>query len=257
MSIKLNSLLKPGLFFPKKHIFLISHMRANTSLFGHLLGSSDEVSGYYEMHIGYYSWKSLIRQKLLYHSMHPSEPVTKYYFDKILHSEHRIRDEIINHKNFEFIFMLREPERTVKSICKLYQGLDPKHELATGTGASQYYMERVYDIGKLFDKINDKRNCCYLDAECLISKTDESLAFLTEKMNFNKKLSSEYKRFQLTGEKRFGDSSSNINSGHIVSSNKDKYKDINIDDRLLEKCEQVYHEVRNNLVNNCYYSLVK
>jgi len=45
-------------------------MRANTSLFGHILGSSPEINGYYEMHISYYSWKSLIRQKLIYLENH-------------------------------------------------------------------------------------------------------------------------------------------------------------------------------------------
>lgn len=257
MTIKVNALLKPTLFFPKKHIFLISHMRANTSLFGHLLGSADEVSGYYEMHIGYYSWKSLIRQKLLYHSIHPSEPVTKYYFDKVLHSEHHISEEIINHKNFKYIFMLREPEMTIKSICKLYQKVDPNHEFVTVSGAAKYYIDRVNDIRSMFDAINNKNNCCYLDAECLITKTEESLVFLTEQMEFNKKLSSEYKQFELTGKKKFGDSSSNINSGRIVSSNEDKYKDIIIGEDLLEQCEKVYSEVKNHLVANCQYSLIK
>ena len=34
-----------------QHIFLLSHMRANTSLISHILGSHPQISGYYEMHL--------------------------------------------------------------------------------------------------------------------------------------------------------------------------------------------------------------
>jgi len=33
-------------------------------LLSHIFGSNPEVEGYYELHMGYYSWKSLLRQKL-------------------------------------------------------------------------------------------------------------------------------------------------------------------------------------------------
>jgi len=34
-------------------IFLLSYMRAFTSLAGHILGSHPRINGYYEMHISY------------------------------------------------------------------------------------------------------------------------------------------------------------------------------------------------------------
>ena len=34
-------------------IFLLSHMRAFTSLAGHILGSHPQINGYFEMHISY------------------------------------------------------------------------------------------------------------------------------------------------------------------------------------------------------------
>ncbi|MCE0493273.1 hypothetical protein [Vibrio salinus] len=248
---------KPLILIPSKHIFLISHMRANTSLFGHLIGSSNEVSGYYEMHIGYYSWKSLYRQKLLYHSIHKKEPVTKYYFDKILHSEHEINIELVNNYNFNIIFMLREPERTIKSICKLYRRVDSKNKLSSVEGAADYYINRLLDIELFADKIDDYQRCVYLDAECLINNTDESLFFLKETLNLKEKLSSEYKQFELTGKKKFGDSSLNINAGHVIHPDKNKYGDIIIDPNLTKKCEDVYFNVRNKLVNKCQYHLIK
>jgi hypothetical protein len=38
---------------PYARIFLLSHMRAFTSLAGHILGSHPQINGYYEMHISY------------------------------------------------------------------------------------------------------------------------------------------------------------------------------------------------------------
>jgi hypothetical protein len=43
-------------------IFLLSHMRAFTSLAGHILGSHPQVNGYYEMHISYEDAFALDRQ---------------------------------------------------------------------------------------------------------------------------------------------------------------------------------------------------
>ena len=43
-------------------IFLLSHMRAYTSLAGHILGSHPEINGYYEMHISYENPVALDRQ---------------------------------------------------------------------------------------------------------------------------------------------------------------------------------------------------
>ncbi len=66
MSLLGALITNPPLVLQHRNIFLLSHMRANTSLFGHLMGSHPEVEGYYEMHIGYHSWRSLWRQKLLH-----------------------------------------------------------------------------------------------------------------------------------------------------------------------------------------------
>ena len=60
----------PSILRSYQPLLLISHMRANTSLMGHILGASPEIEGYYELHIGYHSWRSLLRQKLVYFDQH-------------------------------------------------------------------------------------------------------------------------------------------------------------------------------------------
>ncbi len=93
-----------AILLPKRHIFLLSHMRAYTSLFGHIMGSNPAICGYYEMHIGYYSWKSLIRQKLLYFENEEAKPGFSCMFDKVLHNEHSVALKILNGRRIKTIF---------------------------------------------------------------------------------------------------------------------------------------------------------
>ncbi|MBM4190547.1 MAG: hypothetical protein FJ210_07540, partial [Betaproteobacteria bacterium] len=44
----------------------MSHMRAFTSLAGHILGSHPQINGYYEMHISYADAAALDRQLALF-----------------------------------------------------------------------------------------------------------------------------------------------------------------------------------------------
>ena len=48
---------------PYARIFLLSHMRAFTSLAGHILGSHPQINGYYEMHLSYEDAAALDRQR--------------------------------------------------------------------------------------------------------------------------------------------------------------------------------------------------
>lgn len=249
-NMMLNTMVHPGVLIPRQHILLVSHMRANTSLFGHIIGSSPEISGYYEMHIGYYSWKSLIRQKLLFHEDHPGTKSTRYYFDKVLHNEHDILVPVLNRSNCKYIFMLKKPERTIKSICNLYKKIEPEHEFSTVTGATNYYIDRVEGMRDILIECKDKSRCYYLDAESIINDTTDTLKDLSDWLNLKTPLSPEYKKFNFTGVEKFGDTSPTISHGK-VSSNKESYEDIVIDETLLEKAELVYNDVRESIMSAC------
>ena len=138
-------------------IIMLSHMRANTSLFGHILGNNPEINGYYEMHIGYYSWKSLIRQKLKYLEEHQFKKGSKYIFDKVLHNEHAVNCGMLIEQNAKIIISLRSPEETIPSIIKLYQEkVDPKHEFARFSGAADYYKQRLATLNDYSEQLKGK-----------------------------------------------------------------------------------------------------
>ena len=197
-----------------RHIYLLSHMRANTSVLGHVLGSHPEIEGYYELHIGYYSWKSKFRQKLKYFSDHRRKGTARYLFDKVLHNEHQFNMEVVNREKDIVIISLREPHSTIKSIMKLYDSIDPNHEFNSIQGATKYYIERLKHLEQF--AVANKGMYYYFNADDLTAQPDETLKTLTGWLGLSSKLSKTYQKFKKTGAQGAGDSSENMEKGEIV-----------------------------------------
>lgn len=248
----LNLLAQPRSLRHYPQIFLLSHMRANTSLFGHIMGSHPQIEGYYEMHIGYYSWKSRFRQKMLLFSEHKPKPAGRYIFDKVLHSEHHIDAAFLSAKDAKVFFSLRSPLQTIPSIVRLYEGIEPQHEFCNPDFAARYYCSRVADLVKTAS--NSGSRYCYLDAQCLRENTGETLASISDWLELSTNLVPSYKVQTKTGEAKAGDHSSNLLQGKIVSSISD-YADIVLDVELLTKANIAYESARKQLVDNAELSI--
>ncbi|MEW6677488.1 MAG: hypothetical protein AB1421_06165 [Pseudomonadota bacterium] len=229
-----------------RNIFLFSHMRANTSLFGHILGSHPDIEGYYEMHIGYYSWKSLWRQKLLYLENHALKPTSRFFFDKLLHDYCVVAPEILARPGTRCIFMLRRPGKTIPSIVGLYRKNQPEHEFAQVEGAAAYYMARVGELAHLAKTM--PHGFYYLDAEDLIERSTETLQALSDWLGLSQPLTPEYRMFSKTGAPQAGDSSDRIKSGTIHKSQSD-YSDIPLTPEMQAEAEHIYRETRQLLTS--------
>ena len=192
-------------------------MRANTSVFGHIMGSHDEIQGYYEHHIGYYSWRSRIRQQLLHFKNHKPRGKQRYLFDKVLHNEHHVMHEVFNSRD-RVIFSIRCPESTIPSIVRLYTQNQPEHEFATIKGAEKYYVERLKGLIKLSKDFN--KQYFYFNADAVVDNTSQLLSELTNWCCLTSPLSEEYQLFSHSGKTSFGDSSGNIMSGKVIKQNR-------------------------------------
>ncbi len=197
---------------PRKRIILLSHMRANTSVFGHVLGSNPEIEGYYELHIGYYSWKSFFRQKLIYFAEHSPKRSAKYMFDKVLHNEHKVNVDIFNDDDI-FIIMVREPIATISSIQKLFAKVDPQHPYNEYEYAEQYYLSRLEHLIGFSQKL--KGRFYFINATSLTQSPDRVLDALTKVFKLSIPLSKKYQIFKKTGSEGAGDSSQNMQLGEI------------------------------------------
>lgn len=237
---------RPNLLYSRKHIILISHMRANTSLLGHLLGNHSEISGYYEMHIGYYSWKSLIRQKIEFFSTHSDQPSTKYLFDKVLHSEHYVEPNVLKGKNVIPIMSLRNPEDTVPSIIKLYSKVNQDHEFFTVPGAIEYYEKRLDTLLDCARAISG--DYIYIDAEAIKTNTKATLDFLSDEISLGSPIEPTYKSNVKTGQGDSGDHSENLKKGFVSSAQSD-YSYFEWPDGKKEMLINKYNKVREELIS--------
>jgi hypothetical protein len=105
----------------KQHIFLLSHMRANTSLISHILGFHPQINGYYEMHQSYLADNDLNQQQQLYASNHDIKKQSSYLFDKIIHNKYHLLLENLSVKEIKILVSIRSAKLSIKSIVNLFQ----------------------------------------------------------------------------------------------------------------------------------------
>ena len=237
----------PTILNGKKHLFLLSHMRANTSLMGHLLGSHPEINGYYEMHIGYYSRKSLFRQKALYCESHALKPSSTYMFDKVLHNEHEVTDAMLTNSRCHFLISIRAPEYTVPSIVSLYRKAHPEHEFTEPKNAAHYYCQRLETLAAMVKRCTFEY--LYLDADVIKVNPSDTLERLTDYLGLNSPLTSRYEKMHNTGKAKAGDSSSSLMSGEIIQSSLPSVSLEYEREDFLKRCQETYLITRETLAS--------
>lgn len=234
---------------PVQHIFFLSHMRAYSSLFGHIMGSHPQISGYYEMHIGYHSWKSLIRQKMLFFTEEEPKPRHRYMFDKVLHTEHHVANEILESKRTKAIFSLRDPTKTIPSIVKLYSQEDPAHAFTDVAFAARYYIERAQKLASIAAQLDAEY--FYFDAEAVTTQTDQLLNALTQWLNLSPALDSNYSVQKKTSQSRYGDTSETLKSGKIKPVN-GQASTLALAPDVLEEALEAYTLCRESMIARSY-----
>ncbi|MCG5535570.1 hypothetical protein [Ectothiorhodospira mobilis] len=246
---------RPSLLRPAGHLLLFSHMRAKTSLLSHLLGSHPEISGYYEMHIGYYSPRSLLKARLLFHSLHPDAPATRLYFDKILHNRHRVHHRLLNASGVRPIFMLRSPVETLSSIMRLYKGRAHDGHLATEEGALGYYLQRLDGLVDLAGALQ-RDDVLYIDAEALSRDIGAVTQLLSEALGLSMRIPTEYQIMKLSGQVGRGDSSSRILAGKVLPESGESYSG-DLSSGAVSMAESHYDSARKFLLSRASVALTQ
>jgi hypothetical protein len=237
----------PSLMLRHRNIFLFSHMRAHTSLFGHLLGSHPQVEGYYEMHIGYYNWKSLWRQKLRHFAEHDAKPGSRYMFDKVLHNGHEVSLDLLRRPDSHSVMMLRSPEKSIKSLVVLYRSTSPHLPEAPPEGAARYYVGRLNTLADMAQAL--PKRYFYLDAEGLVADTAPTLRALGDWLGLTTPIPTEYQPFSKTGHGHAGDTSARLKSGKVSHEGND-YADIHVPVELIAEATEAYRRQRDVLLQH-------
>ncbi len=229
-------------------IFLLSHMRAYTSLLGHILGSHPEIDGYYEMHRSYAFSTDLERQMRAYMERESLKPGSRYLFDKLLHNDYTLNLTLPELGDARILLALRQPEPTLKSILGLFAKKDADDLYADPAGATTYYVERLHALAA-FSRQQPQRYV-YFDAERVCADTRRLLDDLGRWLQLESPLTEDYRLFSQTGVAGTGDSSPAIATGHVIHPTEDRHPDTALDPALLQQATQAYQSCRQQLVAN-------
>jgi hypothetical protein len=250
MSIKTKTkkllfiLQNPSLLKPKsKYIFMLSHMRSRSSLLSHILGSNEAICGYSELHYSYPKKSSLLKMHVELYQDLSCNLNGKYLFDKLLHNSMVLSDEVINHTNAKLVFLLREPESTLKSIINMGD-LTGEGNYKDQSIVFDYYCRR---LKQLLEYAKNNKNIFFVDSDELVNKPGEILPKLSSWLELDEELTQHYSTFNRTGVVGAGDPSKNIKECKIIQTS--QHDGIVLDEKMLNNAMEIYHECREYLVN--------
>lgn len=234
-------------------IFLLSHMRAFTSLAGHILGSHPGINGYFEMHISYDDTSALDEQMDVFLQFETPKKNSRYLFDKLLHNDYRLNPGLLDPAGLKLLVALMEPEKTVRSIVDLFQKKGTEELYGSPLEAANYYVERIRVLAD-FCRTTDQPYY-YYDAELFQEAPDRLLDKLTDWLELDSPLTERYQLFSQTGKAGKGDSSNYIHSGKIEKSRVD-YSHIKVPDHVLNRARETYRVCRSSIIANAADSVV-
>jgi hypothetical protein len=234
-------------------IFLLSHMRAYTSLAGHILGSHPQINGYYEMHLGYEDASALDRQLELYRQGDALKPNSRYLFDKLLHNDYALQPGRLGRVDIKILVSLAEPEHTIRSIVHLFAQKPDPDLYASPVEAAKYYVARVKALAE-FCRTTD-RPYYYFDAELWQRAPERLLPRLMGWLELDSPLSDRYEVFSQTGKVRRGDTSERMRSGGIDKARSD-YAHVAIPQAVLDAAQEVYEACRLQIISNAADSIL-
>jgi len=228
-------------FCKTRYLFIISHMRSRSSLLSHILGSNPEILGYSELHRSYWGRLSLLKMRAILHAESGASLKDKYLLDKILHN-HVISKKALKIANPRFIYLLRRPHNTIKSIVNMGKRTELK-KYRDPSAATDYYCKRLKFIEEQYRRI--RADHFLIESHDIVERTGNVLSSLQGWLDLDAPLSRSYRIFRNTGNPGFGDRSSNILSGKIRKTR--GHPDIHIPSDCTRRAERAYRRCRKTL----------
>lgn len=235
------------------YLFLLSHMRSRSTVLSHVLGSNPDICGYSELHRAYNSWVDLWKMRAELFDETRCNLSDKLLHDKLLHNSCAISDEILQSVKPRIIFLLREPESTLRSIINMghrtgvawYQ--DPQK-------AARYYCSRLAALEQYASRVRGQYY--FVDAEEMVNDTDAVLKSLSDWLGLSEPLGRSYSQFANTGRRHYGDSSEHIKSGVIKKT--EGHPEVVLPGEALRSARRSYDQCKQYLLaNDAMVRLVK
>ena len=221
-------------------------MRSRSSLLAHILGSHPQICGYSELHNTYNTANSLVEIHHKLSQKRHCEANTTYYLDKILHN-YSISNAVLTTAKPKIIFLLREPEATIKSIIQLGLITSKKRWLNKPFKALDYYCSRLLALESLCTNLHHLKiaDYYYLESDNLINNTQQVLNELQKWLQLESPLNEKYTIFSDTGKPGHGDPSDNIKVGRIIKNK--THRDIVLPKDVIERGQEAYSQCIKNI----------
>ena len=192
-------------------------MRSRSSVLAHVLGSNEGIIGHSELHKSYMNYIDLIKMRIRLYKDLKSNLKDRYLLDKILHNKNTISNKIFKIASPKVIFLLREPESTIRSTIRSTINMGNILDVESYKNPEKamcYYCSRLLQIEKYAKAID--RGCFFLESDNLVNDTGQALNSLTRWLCLEKPLTNNYSKFHDTGKCAHGDPSDNILIGKII-----------------------------------------
>lgn len=221
-------------------------MRSYSTLLSHVLGNNKDIDGYSELHYSYLNQLDGIKAKIQIMYTLGGGLSGKYILDKLLHNENQISESFLQENTVKLIFLLRNPLDTYKSrinmlVKNTMQNKDPKI-------IHNYYVSRLKMLIQQAKSLNTSK--IFIDSEQIKTNTDATLDKLSEFLELEDVLTSNYQLFKYSGNGTYGDSTDNIKK-RVISTNSNSYNDIIIPEKILEEANSAYIQGKKQLFRLC------
>ena len=233
---------------PQQVIFLISHMRAGSSLCVNLLCTNPEIIGMGETGIDYSSVSDfkILRGKV--YSKRSKLMITeRYLLDNLNHDSNISNSEILLNDNIRCIFLLRDSESTLSSLLNEdFLKLACPKQLDAKRWASSYYKSRLARLEE-YAKIIDSKKSLYLTYNQLIFETQKVFENFKQFLDIKTDFSENY--LPLPVKVGIGDPvSKKITSGKIIRKPSPK---ILLPQETLQECLESYQNANATFLKYC------
>lgn len=222
------------------YILLFGHMRGQTTLLAHILGSHPEIDGYTELHQHYESPIDLrnMTKKIEEHTGEPRRG--RYALDKLLHNKAIIDAGILARTDVKSILLVRDPRDSIPSIMRAGRYDEHVLPISDAAVAVDYYVGRLKRLEAYSEFLGPR--AALVEAEVLTSDTEAILAGLTRFLGLASPLSPSYEQFRLTGKRGLGDMGPNIHAGRVLRDDERRRSDdvLDIPDAEMARAVAVY-----------------
>lgn len=224
-------------------LFLLAHMRSQSSLLAHLLASHPEIAGHSELHRRYETRADLTAMRAAIEAQLGAPAGVRWLVDKVLHNQLSIDPRILARSDVRAIVLLRRPAASIASMVRMTRTHAPDQPYADPVNAGAYYVDRLRVL--LSYEASLAPRLVFVASETLVDAPDETLASLSRWLGLARPLASTYRTFANSGVLGHGDPSEHIRVGRVLNDQEragEPLEAIEMPPALLDEAQGVYDE---------------